>query len=146
VSGSSDYFARDPALAAQAPGRYLDLGADVSPVEFVRGLEFRAVIGERMLVNFARYRPHTEAPVHAHEEEQVTFVIEGEFEFDLDGDVRTLRPGMAVLVPPGVPHGARTLDSACFEVDVFSPPRRVLVEAVRRAAGDEKVASDSTEA
>jgi quercetin dioxygenase-like cupin family protein len=115
---------------------------DLSPVEFVSGLEFRPVIGDRMLVSFARYRPFTEAPVHAHEEEQVTFVIDGEFEFDLDGDVRTMRPGMAVHVPPGVPHGARTHDSACFEVDVFSPPRGVLVEAVKALASGEELVAD----
>ena len=144
MNGADEYFGRDPSLRAEAAGRYVDLGSDVRPVEFVPGLEFRPVIGDRMLVNFVRYRPHTDAPVHAHQEEQVTFVIEGEFEFDLDGEVRMLRPGMAVVVPPGVPHGARTLDAPCFEVDVFSPPRRVLVEAARRAAGDAKVASDRT--
>jgi len=86
-----------------------------------------------------RYQPNTEAPVHAHEEEQVTFVVDGEFEFDLDGDVRVMRPGMAVLVPPGVPHGAKTQDTPCYEIDVFSPPRRVLVEATRLAANAEEI-------
>lgn len=136
MTTSDAYFARDPSLVARGEGRYVDIQGDLGPVEFVPGLEFRPLIGERMLVNFVHYRPHTEAPVHAHEEEQVTFVIEGQFEFNLDGEVRTMAPGMAVLVPPGVPHGARTLDSACVEVDVFSPPRRVLVEAARMAEGD----------
>ncbi len=129
TAGSESYFAHDPSLVAAGEGRYFDLGTDVGPVEFVPGLEFRPLIGQRMLVNFAHYQPHTAAPVHAHEEEQVTFVVEGEFEFDLDGDTRTMRPGMAVLIPPGVPHGAKTLDSPCYEIDVFSPPRQVLVEA-----------------
>jgi quercetin dioxygenase-like cupin family protein len=133
---SDAYFARDPSLVARDEGRYVDIQGDLRPVEFVPGLEFRPLIGERMLVNFVRYRPHTKAPVHAHEEEQVTFVLEGEFEFNLDGEVRTMASGTAVLVPPGVPHGARTIDSACVEVDVFSPPRRVLVEAARKAEGD----------
>ena len=89
-----------------------------------------------MMVNFVHYAPNTEAPSHAHAEEQVTFVIDGEFEFDLDGDVRTMRRGTAVHVPPGVPHGARTLDSTCFEVDVFAPPRKVLLEAMRARTGE----------
>jgi quercetin dioxygenase-like cupin family protein len=136
MTTSDAYFARDPSLVAREEGRYVDIQGDLPPVEFVPGLEFRPLIGERMLVNFVHYRPHTEAPVHAHEEEQVTFVLEGEFEFNLDGEVRTMAPGMAVLVPPGVPHGARTRHSVCVEVDVFSPPRRVLVEAARMAGGD----------
>jgi quercetin dioxygenase-like cupin family protein len=133
VTDADAYFARDASLVPSGEGRYFDLGTEVDPVEFVPGLQFRAVIGERMLVNFVHYQPNTIAPVHAHSEEQVTFVVEGEFEFDLDGDVRLMRSGMAVLVPAGVPHGARTLDSTCYEIDVFSPPRRVLVEAARAA-------------
>jgi quercetin dioxygenase-like cupin family protein len=127
------YFSLDASLAAAGEGAYVDYEADVEPVEMVPGLEFRPVVGERFMVNFVRYRPHTEAPRHSHEEEQVTFVIDGEFEFDLDGDVRTMRRGTAVVVPPGVPHGARTLETTCFEIDVFDPPRRVLLEMMRRS-------------
>jgi quercetin dioxygenase-like cupin family protein len=146
VSGAGDYFALDPSLVAAGEGRYFDLGTDVHPVEFVPGLEFRPVIGERMLVNFVHYAAHTEAPSHAHEEEQVTFVIDGEFEFDLDGDVRVMKPGMAVYVPAGVPHGAKTLDSTCYEIDVFSPPRKVLVDAAQAIAAGEEIVVEPPEA
>jgi quercetin dioxygenase-like cupin family protein len=131
---ASAYFGTDPDLEAAGDGRYVDI-PDLDPVEFVSGLKFRPVVGDRMMVNFVNYEPNTAAPSHTHSEEQVTFVIDGEFEFDLDGDVRTMRRGMAVHVPPGVPHGARTHDSTCYEVDVFAPPRRVLLEAMR-AAGE----------
>jgi len=30
-----------------------------------------------------------------------------------------------------VPHGARTLDTPCEEIDMFSPPRMTLVEHAR---------------
>jgi hypothetical protein len=35
-----------------------------------------------------------------------------------------------------VPHGARTLDSACMELDVFCPPRKTLVEHARATGGE----------
>jgi quercetin dioxygenase-like cupin family protein len=134
MTDSESYFTLStPPDVPVGEGRYVDLGG-VSPIEFVPGLEFRPVLGDRLLVNFVRYEPHTEAPLHAHEEEQITFAVEGEFEFDLDGDVRTMRPGMVIVIPPHVPHGARTLDSTCYEIDIFSPPRRVLLEAM--ASGD----------
>jgi quercetin dioxygenase-like cupin family protein len=129
---ADSYFDADPSLRPEGQGRYIEIEA-LDVVEFVPGLEFRPVVGERVMVNFVRYDPNTEAPSHTHAEEQVTFVIEGEFEFDLDGEARTMRPGMAVHVPPGVPHGARTHETTCFEVDVFAPPRRVLLEALRAA-------------
>lgn len=133
MTDSGNYFELSTTTGVPpGQGRYVDLDR-VDPIEFVTGLEFRPVLGERALVNFVRFEPHTEAPVHAHDEEQFTIVIEGEFEFDLDGDVRTVRPGMAVVVPPHVPHGARTLDSTCHEIDVFCPPRRALLEMMASA-------------
>jgi hypothetical protein len=37
-----------------------------------------------------------------------------------------------------VPHGAKTKDTGCYEVDVFNPPRKTLLDhasAQRAAAG-----------
>ena len=104
-------------------------------MEFVPGLVFRPVVGNQLMANFVRYNPNTAAPLHTHEEEQITVVIEGELEFDLAGDLRIMGPGMAVVVPPGVPHGARTHDTSCFEIDIFHPPRRALLE-LTQASGE----------
>jgi len=72
-------------------------------VEFVPGLVFRPVVGDQLMANFVRYNPNTVAPLHTHEEEQITVVIEGELEFDLAGDLRIMGAGMAVVVPSGFP-------------------------------------------
>jgi mannose-6-phosphate isomerase-like protein (cupin superfamily) len=60
-------------------------------------------------------------------------VIEGELEFELDGEVRLLRPGMVAVIPPNVPHGARTREFACLEYDVFNPPRQALLDLTRNS-------------
>jgi quercetin dioxygenase-like cupin family protein len=124
---SSSHFSASGAGTPTAAGRYVDVQA-IEPVEFVPGLEFRPVLGERTMTNFVHFEQHTEAPVHVHEEEQIVIVLEGEFEFELDGEVRTMRPGDVAVVPPWVPHGARTTDTTCLEVDVFNPPRATLLE------------------
>ena len=51
-------------------------------------------------------------------------------EFEVAGEKRIMRRGDAVVIPPNVPHGARTFDKPCVEVDVFHPPRRGLLEAM----------------
>jgi quercetin dioxygenase-like cupin family protein len=126
----SGYFEESQDGTPTSPGRYVDLDS-ARMIELLDGLQFRPVVGERALVNFVHYEPNTVVPRHAHEEEQFTFVVEGEFEFDLDGDVRLLRAGTVAVIPPWVPHAARTLDSTCFQIDVFSPPRRGILDALR---------------
>jgi quercetin dioxygenase-like cupin family protein len=129
------HFSTEARGVPAGPGRFVTV-SDLDPVEFVPGLQFRSVFGKRAMANFVSFAPHTVAPVHVHEEEQIVVVLEGEFEFELDGEVRTMRPGDVAVIPPWVPHGARTLASPCLELDVFAPPRKSLVEHAR-ATGQE---------
>ena len=99
-----------------------------TPIEILSGLNFQPVLGERMMVNFVTFEPNTIAPVHWHDEEQISIVIDGEFEFEVGGDKRIVQRGEAIHIPPNVPHGARTYDTTCLELDVFSPPRQGLLD------------------
>jgi quercetin dioxygenase-like cupin family protein len=126
----------DGAEEPTAPGVFVDRSA-VRAVEFVPGLQFQPTLGVNTLANVVTFEPHTEAPMHAHVEEQVVIVVEGEFEFTIDDQTRTMRQGDVAVIPPWVPHGAVTADSRCVEVDVFAPPRTTLLaHAVPAATGD----------
>lgn len=129
------YFAAEAGAQGQRKGTWVQWG-ELEPLEMVPGLRFQPVLGEQLMVNFVTFEPHTEAPVHWHEEEQISYVIDGELEFEVAGETRLLRRGDAVVVPPNVPHGARTYDGSCLEVDVFHPPRRALLESLRRDEPD----------
>ncbi len=139
---SSPHFSTEAGRTPIAAGRYVDVSA-IKPVEFVPGLEFRPVLGENTMTNFVRFEPHTEAPVHVHEEEQIVIVLDGEFDFEIDGDVRRMKPGDVAVVPPWVPHGAKTKETGCYEVDVFNPPRKTLLD---HAAAQRAVAASASEA
>ena len=129
MSDPETYFAGE--RGAQAPGSGTWVRWDeLEPLVLVTGLSFQPVVGERLMVNFVSFEPHVEAPVHWHDEEQITYVMEGELEFEVGGETRTLRRGQAVVVPPNVPHGARTRERSCLEVDVFHPPRRGVLDAI----------------
>jgi quercetin dioxygenase-like cupin family protein len=126
----SDYFAADAPREPGSMPRWIEID-EIETVQFAQGLTFRPVLGKDALVNWVSYEPYTVVPVHSHVEEQFTFVLDGEFEFECDGETRTLRRGSVVHIPAGVPHGARTYDTTCLQVDVFSPPRKVLADALR---------------
>jgi len=130
VTTSSDHFSTaNPGTPAE-DGRFVEVNA-IEPVELLPGLTFRPVLGVGTLVNVVAFEPHTEAPLHVHEEEQIVVVTEGEFEFTLAGETRTMRAGDVAVIPPWVEHGARTGDLPCKELDVFNPPRATLVDHAR---------------
>jgi quercetin dioxygenase-like cupin family protein len=130
------HFTEEVGGEPTAAGRFVHVDT-ITPTEFVAGLGFRPVLGERAMANFVNFAPGVEAPRHVHEEEQIVIVLDGEFTFDLDGDVRTMRRGDVAVVPAWVPHGAWTTDSSCLEVDIFCPPRKTLL-----ALAEEQQAAD----
>lgn len=134
MTDPEQYFAGD--ASTQATGGEFVRWDAFDPIEMVPGLFFQPVLGENVMVNFVRFEPHTEAPLHWHDEEQISFVLDGEFEFEVGGEKRTVRRGEAVVIPPNVPHAARTFDTGCLEVDVFHPPRRGVLEAMGRSSPD----------
>jgi quercetin dioxygenase-like cupin family protein len=134
VTSDQQHFSVEAGGTPEAVGRYVDVDA-IEPVGFVPGLAFRPVLGERTMLNFVTFEENTEAPRHVHVEEQIVLVLDGEFEFEIDGDVRTMRQGDVAVVPPWVPHGARTLNTTCREVDVFNPPRQTLLDHARAQRG-----------
>ena len=148
LGDAHSHFGIEAAGEPAHPGRYVNVDA-MKAVEFVPGLGFRPVLGDGALVNFVSFEPGTEAPKHVHSEEQIVIVVDGEFTFDLDGDVRVMRRGDVCVVPAWVPHGAWTTDSSCLEVDVFCPPRQSLLKLAEAqeaaAAGSGIVAGDGGE-
>jgi quercetin dioxygenase-like cupin family protein len=127
LGDAGSHFTTEALGEPTAPGRYVNVDA-ITPVEFLPGLGFRPVQGQKAMTNFVTFAPGAEAPRHVHEEEQIVIVLEGELVFDLDGEVRTLRKGDVAVIPSWVPHGAWTTDSHCLEIDVFSPPRQSLLK------------------
>ncbi|HEY2549241.1 MAG TPA: cupin domain-containing protein [Streptosporangiaceae bacterium] len=136
LGSAEQHFSTEASGEPAGPGRYVNVDS-VTPVEFLPGLGFRPVLGQRAMTNFVSFAPGAQAPRHVHEEEQIVIVLDGEMVFDLDGDVRTMRKGDVAVIPAWVPHGAHTEGTHCLEVDVFCPPRQSLLQlAAAQAAAD----------
>jgi quercetin dioxygenase-like cupin family protein len=138
MSDAEAHFATEAQGEPAGQGRFVNVDS-LSPVEFVPGLGFRPVLGQRVMTNFVSFGPGAVAPHHVHEEEQIVIIIEGELVFDLDGDVRTMRKGDVAVIPAWVPHGAWTTeDTYCEEIDVFCPPRQSLLKLAEAHAAAEQ--------
>jgi quercetin dioxygenase-like cupin family protein len=60
--------------------------------------------------------------VHAHPHEQVSYVIKGSFEFELDGKKEVIKAGDSYYVDPDIKHGVVALEESII-LDVFTPQR-----------------------
>ncbi|MGH9299185.1 MAG: cupin domain-containing protein [Acidimicrobiales bacterium] len=144
MTSEHEHFSAEGNGRPTAEGRFVDVSA-IRSVEFVPGLEFRPVLGEDTMVNFVTFAPHTEAPRHVHKEEQIVIVLEGQFDFEIDGETRVMRTGDVAVIPSFVPHGAWTTESRCVEMDVFNPPRMTLLEHARSERERAIAALEATE-
>ncbi len=90
--------------------------------EIIPGLHGKLVHAENMSLVFWEVEESAEVPEHAHMNEQIMHVIEGTFEFTLDGDTKVYYPGDFVVIAPHKKHSGRAL-TPCKLMDVFSPAR-----------------------
>ena len=60
--------------------------------------------------------------IHTHIHEQITYILDGVFEFNVDGDKRVVRAGDTIYKQPNVPHGAVCLEKGSL-LDIFTPHR-----------------------
>jgi quercetin dioxygenase-like cupin family protein len=82
----------------------------------------KVVTGEKMTVAQIFISKDGVVPVHRHENEQMSYVLEGALKFDIGGQEVTVRKGEIVHIPSNVPHGVVALEDT-FDIEVFAPVR-----------------------
>ncbi len=90
--------------------------------EIMPGYHGKLVHSDHMSIAFWDVEKDAQVPEHTHMNEQIMHVMEGDFEFTLDGDTKIYGPGDIVIIPPHKKHSGRAL-TACKLIDVFSPTR-----------------------
>jgi quercetin dioxygenase-like cupin family protein len=86
----------------------------------------RLVTGDRMMLAHVYLKKGCVVPRHQHENEQLTYIIEGALKFFLGENGKetlTIRAGEVLHIPSNVPHEAHAIEDT-LDVDVFSPPRQ----------------------
>lgn len=98
---------------------------DVPMEQVVDGMARQIVTGERMTIARIYFDDGFVVPLHSHENEQVTQVIEGTMRFWFDEaktQIRDLHPGEVIVIPPNAPHAAEMIGRV-VEIDMWSPRR-----------------------
>jgi quercetin dioxygenase-like cupin family protein len=93
------------------------------PVEHLNPLIDRQfVAGERSMLARIILRKGSIVPMHSHDNEQITYVLEGALKFIIQDKEIVVRGGEILVIPSNVPHSAEALDDT-LDLDIFCPPR-----------------------
>ena len=82
----------------------------------------KIVTGEREMLAQIYLKRGALVPMHSHESEQMTYILQGALRVVVDGEEMTVREGEVLHIPSRIPHQAEALEDT-FELDVFSPIR-----------------------
>jgi quercetin dioxygenase-like cupin family protein len=102
-------------------GPFLDIHS-LPEVEKRPGWRGRHVHAATMTMGHREFDAGSEVGEHAHPQEEVWEVIEGELELTVDGATAIARPGLVAVVPPNSPHSVRALSDG--KAIVVDHPRR----------------------
>lgn len=98
---------------------------DISLEELVPGKNYRKILahGGNIMIVEVIFKKGGVGDLHTHPHEQATYCIEGEFEFTVGDEVKTISRGDTIYMPANIKHGCKLLSDYGKLVDIFSPQR-----------------------
>lgn len=97
------------------------------PLETMKGtITRRLITSDRMMIAHVYLKKGDDVPRHSHENEQITYILEGALQFLLGANGEReliVRAGEVLVIPSYLPHSALALEDT-LDVDVFNPPRQ----------------------
>ena len=108
----------------QASSKLQHIRLQDMPVEHLNPLIDRQfVAGERSMLARIILRKGSIVPQHSHDNEQITYVLDGALKFVIEGKEVVVRSGEILVIPSNLPHSAEALEDT-VDLDIFCPPRQ----------------------
>ena len=86
-------------------------------------LDRQMITGDKVMLARVLLKKGCVVPEHSHENEQLTYILEGALKFWIDGREIVVRSGEVLCIPSHMPHKAEAVEDT-VDLDVFYPPRR----------------------
>jgi quercetin dioxygenase-like cupin family protein len=86
-------------------------------------LQRQLVVGEKAMLARVFLKKGSHVPMHSHENEQLTYILEGALKFNIDNREIVVAAGEVLCIPPNLPHEAFALEDT-VDLDIFYPPRQ----------------------
>jgi quercetin dioxygenase-like cupin family protein len=100
----------------------------------------RLVTGDRVMLAHVYLKKGCVVPMHHHDNEQITYILEGALKFVIGEDRSqeiVVRAGEVLHLPSNLPHEATALEDT-LDVDIFSPPRQDWLQGTDSYLRDDK--------
>ena len=94
----------------------------IGPKTLIDGYLARLIHTENMTFSFVEAAAGKTLPEHSHMHEQVSIMLEGEFELTLNGEPIRFGPGSVIVIPSNAKHSGLAITD-CKLLDVFYPVR-----------------------
>ncbi|MCM1125165.1 MAG: cupin domain-containing protein [Lachnospiraceae bacterium] len=101
--------------------------ADIDAQEGGAGVERKILAyADEIMVVQNHFKEGAVGALHHHPHTQVTYVVSGQFEFEIAGEKKIVNPGDSMLKRDGVEHGCVCLKEGIL-LDIFTPMREDFV-------------------
>lgn len=99
-------------------------GNQVVPVEAEKGVKRKLLSrGGGLMMTEVTFEKGAIGSIHSHPHEQISYIVQGSFEFHLNGELQVLKKGDSIYVPSDTLHGVVALEEESIILDVFTPQR-----------------------
>ena len=96
---------------------------DVELEQFNPLLDRQMITGDKIMLARVLLKKGCIVPEHSHENEQVTYILEGALKFWIGGREIVVHAGEVLCIPANLPHKAEAVQDT-VDLDVFYPPRQ----------------------
>ena len=97
----------------------------INPKDIFPGFQGQIFHTKKLTVAKIKIEAGATLPKHAHPNEQISIIIEGEFEFTINGEVKIFTPNTAAVIPANAEHSGKAITD-CLFVEMFCPIREDL--------------------
>jgi Uncharacterized conserved protein, contains double-stranded beta-helix domain len=89
----------------------------------------RQIMGydDQLMLVKVKFQQGAVGGTHTHPNSQSTFVASGQFEFNIDGEIKVVQTGDGLYIAPGTLHGCNCLEAGIL-IDCFSPMREDFIK------------------
>ena len=78
--------------------------------------------GEDLMQVEVHFETGAVGAMHTHPHTQISYVLAGTFEANIDGEIKVIKKGDTYITAPDAPHGVTCLEAGAL-LDIFTPMR-----------------------